>query len=75
MPNQATGRKTSVQEYYQNLNDSFQERVRSNVASHWITPRPTQTQVVYAPHPRPPRPPGPFPIIRQPYSQPANPSQ
>ena len=34
MPNHATGQKTPVQEYYQNLNDSFQERVRGSIGSH-----------------------------------------
>ena len=34
MPNQATGQKTPVQEYYQNLNNSFEEKVRGNLASH-----------------------------------------
>ena len=68
MPNQATGRQTPVQEYYQNLNNSFQERVRRTVGNHWINPISTQNQIVYTPHPRLQRPPGPPLITRLPYS-------
>ena len=35
MPNQVTGRKTPIQEYYQYLNNSFQAKVKE---SHLTTP-------------------------------------
>ena len=47
MPNQGTGRRTPVQEYYQHLNNTFEERVRSNLSSHWTTQGPIQNSVVF----------------------------